>query len=408
MDIFGSQTNRGKTLQESGAPSVKRPDDYGNIFGLNDKQAGKASVKLESTGSVKNPVKAELKPEIDKRSDEYGDIFGFEEKPTESGKKQQVKEVGGRVEKQEGKLGTDATAKDLNNEESPNKSLEDQKKVDKGLEGLKKRSRKNDRQVTGTPKIDPFMFRSMDVSEPESDDEKNYPAIYDNELNSLDDKPWREADADITDWFNYGFDEDSWRDYCAAQVKMRLTLSKRKNAGNRNEDKVKNTMNPSGVNPKGEERVSPQKDRVIGTPAIPSNRRRLSEPGICFDFQYKGYCSRANCKWLHKQQPQEVRKPPPVPAKIPVSAPPPLVGVGMGATPGFVRPPQINPVKGSGFARPPPINPGSGSADVQNFMEQLRPVSSLVHPSIIGRVHNSRDKKRKRSRRSRSRSRTRR
>jgi len=303
------------------------------------------------------------------------------------------------VEKQETELVTDATEKVLNNIKSGKESPEDKGKEDQ-VE-LKKRSRKDDRQVTGVPQVDPFMFSAMDVSEPESEDEKNYPAIYDNELNSLDNKPWREADADITDWFNYGFDEESWRTYCAAQVKMRLTLSKRKDTGQLAEkQKVKNTINPVGVKPKSEERGSPSRDRVIGNPTLPNTWNRLSERGICFDFSYKGFCSRANCKWLHSQRQQDVRKPPPIPTKIPapiltkmpLPPPPPVVGVPMSATPGY---------------HPSPVNPVTGSADVQNFMEQLRPVSSLVHPSIIGRVH-SRDKKRKRSRRSRSRSRTRR
>jgi len=401
MDIFGGQTDIGKTPKTTGDPSVKRPEDYGNIFGLDDKQPVKANVKLErgvsSTGNANNSDKKVIKPEKDKESDEYGDIFGFEEKPYETGKIQQSEEEEANVEKQETELVTDATEKVLNNIKSGKESPEDKGKEDQ-VE-LKKRSRKDDRQVTGVPRVDPFMFRAMDVSEPESEDEKNYPAIYDNELNSLDNKPWREADADITDWFNYGFDEDSWRTYCAAQVKMRLTLSKRKDTGHRAENKkVKNTINPVGVKPKSEERGSP--DRVIGNPTPPNTWNRLSERGICFDFNYKGFCSRSNCKWLHTRQ-QDVRKPPPIPTKIqppiltkiPVlPPPPPVVGMPMGPTPGF---------------HPSAVNPASGSADVQNFMEQLRPVSSLVHPSIIGRVH-SREKKRKRSRRSRSRSRTRR
>lgn len=397
MDIFGGQTDIGRTSRATGLPSVKRQEDFGNIFGLDDKRAVKSSVKLESeiasSASSKRSDRKVVKPEIDERSDEYGDIFGVEEKPDETAEKQQSEEEEASLEKQESELVTDDTAKVLNNEKSGKENLEDQSKENE--DGLEKRSRKNDRRVKGIPRVDPFMFRAMDVSEPESEDEKNYPAIYDNELNSLDDKPWREADADITDWFNYGFDEDSWRTYCAAQVKMRLTLSKRKEARLRADDKkFKSTNTPGVVKPKSEERGSPSKDRVLGKPTLPNAWNRLSDRGICFDFSYKGYCSRASCKWLHTQRQQDVRKPPPIPTKIPVPPPlPPVVGVPVGATPGF---------------RPSPLNPVTGSADVQNFMEQLRPVSSLVHPSIIGRVHSSRDKKRKRSRRSRSRSRTRR
>ena len=34
------------------------------------------------------------------------------------------------------------------------------------------------------------------------------------DLESLDDKPWRKPGADITDYFNYGFTEETWAAYC--------------------------------------------------------------------------------------------------------------------------------------------------------------------------------------------------
>lgn len=395
MDIFGSQTDIGNTPNETGAPAVKRPDDFGNIFELDDKKPENASVKMER--EIPRPDQEDMKPEKDERSEEYGDIFGYEEKPIESDKKQQFEKQEVIIEKKEGDIEEDASAEDLNNEKPGKESPDDQSKEEEdGVDGLKKRARTIDRKVQGTPRIDPIMFRAMDVSEPESEDEKNYPAIYDNELNSLDDKPWREADADLTDWFNYGFDEDSWRAYCAAQVKMRLKMSKKKDTDYQGADeKNKNPPNRVKIAPMIEKRGSPLKNRTSVNPVPAAGAwRPLAERGICFDFQYKGFCSRANCKWLHNTGTQDVRKPPPIPTKIPVPRPPPVVGVSMGPTPGF--------------APPPPVNPVTGISDVQNFMEQLRPVSSMMHPSIIGRVHGSRDKKRKRSRRSRSRSRTRR
>lgn len=36
-------------------------------------------------------------------------------------------------------------------------------------------------------------------------------------VDSLEDKPWRKPGADITDYFNYGFNEDTWRAYCERQ-----------------------------------------------------------------------------------------------------------------------------------------------------------------------------------------------
>lgn len=39
-------------------------------------------------------------------------------------------------------------------------------------------------------------------------------------LDSLEDKPWRKPGADITDYFNYGFNEDTWRAYCERQKRF--------------------------------------------------------------------------------------------------------------------------------------------------------------------------------------------
>lgn len=45
--------------------------------------------------------------------------------------------------------------------------------------------------------------------------------IFEFEIDKLDEKPWLKAGADITDYFNYGFDEGTWRIYCARQREIR-------------------------------------------------------------------------------------------------------------------------------------------------------------------------------------------
>lgn len=42
-------------------------------------------------------------------------------------------------------------------------------------------------------------------------------AIYDFEIDNMEEKPWEKPGADITDYFNYGFNEHTWKKYCAAQ-----------------------------------------------------------------------------------------------------------------------------------------------------------------------------------------------
>lgn len=46
-------------------------------------------------------------------------------------------------------------------------------------------------------------------------------AIYDLNIDILDDKPWRKPGADITDYFNYGFTEETWKLYCEKQKRLR-------------------------------------------------------------------------------------------------------------------------------------------------------------------------------------------
>lgn len=40
-------------------------------------------------------------------------------------------------------------------------------------------------------------------------------------VEAIEDKPWRKPGADITDYFNYGFSEETWRSYCERQKRMR-------------------------------------------------------------------------------------------------------------------------------------------------------------------------------------------
>jgi len=50
----------------------------------------------------------------------------------------------------------------------------------------------------------------------------NGTAAVDFDLESLEEKPWRKPGADITDYFNYGFTEDTWSAYCDRQKTLRV------------------------------------------------------------------------------------------------------------------------------------------------------------------------------------------
>ena len=46
--------------------------------------------------------------------------------------------------------------------------------------------------------------------------------VSDLSLNESDDKPWRKPGADLSDYFNYGFNEETWFKYCYRQKRMRV------------------------------------------------------------------------------------------------------------------------------------------------------------------------------------------
>lgn len=50
-------------------------------------------------------------------------------------------------------------------------------------------------------------------------------AAHEYSIDSLEEKPWRKPGADITDYFNYGFNEETWRMYCERQKRMRQNES---------------------------------------------------------------------------------------------------------------------------------------------------------------------------------------
>ncbi|KAK9288991.1 hypothetical protein L1049_017462 [Liquidambar formosana] len=52
-----------------------------------------------------------------------------------------------------------------------------------------------------------------------------YRTILDVNIDTFEQKPWRHPGVDITDFFNYGFDEQSWKDYCNSVEQFRQKTS---------------------------------------------------------------------------------------------------------------------------------------------------------------------------------------
>ncbi|KAM1280981.1 hypothetical protein FF1_021818 [Malus domestica] len=50
-----------------------------------------------------------------------------------------------------------------------------------------------------------------------------YRTILDVNIESFEEKPWRYPEVDVTDYFNFGLKEDSWKQYCISLEQLRLT-----------------------------------------------------------------------------------------------------------------------------------------------------------------------------------------
>lgn len=76
------------------------------------------------------------------------------------------------------------------------------------------------------PRVDPKLLRLMSLSGKIGGDENSF---FDTDGST--ERPWNADSADITDWFNYGFNERTWRQYCGAQVALRGITATTNNSG---------------------------------------------------------------------------------------------------------------------------------------------------------------------------------
>lgn len=67
--------------------------------------------------------------------------------------------------------------------------------------------------------------RTTTSATPGKSSQQQQKSIFELDIDSMDEKPWRKPGIDMTDYFNYGFNEDSWRQYCEKQSQMRLEQS---------------------------------------------------------------------------------------------------------------------------------------------------------------------------------------
>lgn len=44
---------------------------------------------------------------------------------------------------------------------------------------------------------------------------------FDIDIDEVEEYPWRQANTDLTNYFNFGFNEATWTDYCERQLRLR-------------------------------------------------------------------------------------------------------------------------------------------------------------------------------------------
>ncbi|KAG7316745.1 hypothetical protein KOW79_020286 [Hemibagrus wyckioides] len=174
----------------------------------------------------------------------------------------------------------------------------------------------------------------------------------------LEEKPWRKPGADLSDYFNYGFNDDTWKSYCDKQRKLRmssefLTLgSSDKNTGSHDvllsksdcsSRKLKSTIDVIGG----------QKETIIRL----EGQRNHSTDGSITQVQ-------SSSEQPVHAEPPSTKLPPFFPPIIP---PPPFPLLSISSTPPFI-PQPLRPsmsVPPPGFPLPPevpspPFTSGSG------------------------------------------------
>lgn len=49
--------------------------------------------------------------------------------------------------------------------------------------------------------------------------------IFDVDIESFEEKPWKYPSVDVSDFFNFGLNEESWKDYCKQLVKLLISFN---------------------------------------------------------------------------------------------------------------------------------------------------------------------------------------
>ncbi|KAF5900538.1 pre-mRNA 3'-end-processing factor FIP1 isoform X2, partial [Clarias magur] len=201
----------------------------------------------------------------------------------------------------------------------------------------------------------------------------------------VDEKPWRKPGADLSDYFNYGFNEDSWKVYCDKQRRLRMSLefmnlgSSDQSTGSHDESASKPDCS-SGKLKSSIDVIGGQTETIVRV----EGRRHHSTDGSNTQVQ-------PSPETPINAQPPSSKLPPFFPHNIP---PPPFPLLSISSTPPFIqRPPRLSmSAPPPGFPFPPevpsPFTSGrahsGGSYD--GVFAPLFPFPAGVYPHTVGHM----------------------
>uniref|UniRef100_A0A8R1IIB5 FIP1-like 1 protein n=1 Tax=Caenorhabditis japonica TaxID=281687 RepID=A0A8R1IIB5_CAEJA len=196
----------------------------------------------------------------------------------------------------------------------------------------------------------------------------NQKPIYDLDLAQMEDRPWRKPGADITDYFNYGFTEETWNMYCERQKKLRIEFSGNQKAANEallSTIKMSNPLaNPIINNSSSVVKVLTDNGGRFKPSHNNSNYTQHNHSSVANEQVIRTVISGTTSSTVNTAMPpnplMDFTRPPPGMNMPPIGAPPALPPSAADAPPGVEadRPPGVEPAPGTAPA------PGIGGVGV--------------------------------------------
>ncbi|MEE6462064.1 hypothetical protein FKM82_001475 [Ascaphus truei] len=192
------------------------------------------------------------------------------------------------------------------------------------------------------------------------------------DLDSFEDKPWRKPGADLSDYFNYGFNEDTWKAYCEKQKRLRMGLEalpvasitnkitvQQGRTGNTEKDNILQTIKPDFTSPTSmfKSGIPPPSRKLSGTIDVIGQTTSITR----VEGRRRGANESSNIQVISEPSPSEVDN------NNFIKPPPPFFPPG--APPTHLPPPPLFPPPNVSSA-PPLIPPPPGTGMPLSFSMQ--------------------------------------